>query len=414
MSTTRMPPVRIESTQPAGALANCPLCDSEISTAKLDEIHEKIREEEKREQKRLSEKFKKKLQIANQAKEKAEQQRIQLVQQSKEREAALRKQFQNESDKKVSGATKKLRESLRQESQKELQVARRAKQKAEEERDQAIQSTKNQEAAILKRVRKESDKKTQEDLSKMREVLTKDHDRELFKKHSEHIREKESLIKQTNLLKRKLEQKRPTELGEGAEIDVYDDLRNAFPRDDIRRIAKGEPGADISHEVIYKGQSCGTILYDSKNHQQWRSSFVEKLRKDQLVVKADHAILTTTVFPSREKELCILDDVVVVNPGRVTHMVRVLRDSMISVHRLGLSAGEKKEKTEKLYKFITSKAYGQLSKEASDLAEALLEVDVDEQKQHRKVWTKRGELTRRLQDTLEETGTQIGAIVEGI
>ena len=414
MSTQRIQPARIESTQPAGTLANCPLCDSEISTAKLDEIHEKIREEEERERKRLSEKFEKKLQIANQAREKAEQQKIKLVQQSKEREAALRKQLQNESDEKVSGATKKLRESLRKESQKELQAARQAKQMAERERDQAIQSTKDQEAAVLKRVRKESDKKMQEDLGKMRKVLTKEHDRELLKKNSEHIREKESLIKQATLLKRKLEQKRSNELGEGAEIDVYDNLRSAFPRDDIRRIAKGEPGADISHEVIYKGQSCGTILYDSKNHQQWRSSFVKKLRKDQLVVKADHAILTTTVFPTGEKELCVRDDVVVINPGRVTHMVGVLRDLMISVHRLGLSAGEKKEKTGKLYKFITSKAYGQLSKEASDLAEALLEVDVDEQKQHRTVWKKRGELTRRLQDTLEETGTQIGAIVEGI
>jgi len=62
------------------------------------------------------------------------------------------------------------------------------------------------------------------------------------------------------------------ELGEGAEADAYEALRDAFKRDDIARIKRGQPGADIRHRAMYKGDVCGTIMIDSKNRQGWLNS----------------------------------------------------------------------------------------------------------------------------------------------
>ena len=57
---------------------------------------------------------------------------------------------------------------------------------------------------------------------------------------------------------------------------MYDALREAFQGDNITRIKKGEPGADIRHEVMHKGEVCGTILYDSKNRQLWQNAHAQK------------------------------------------------------------------------------------------------------------------------------------------
>src|SRR5437016_5750645 len=77
-------------------------------------------------------------------------------------------------------------------------------------------------------------------------------------------RRREQLQKKVDALTRQLQQKRADELGDGAELDVYESLREVFPRDEITRIKKGQPGADIRHVVLQKGSACGTILIDSK------------------------------------------------------------------------------------------------------------------------------------------------------
>jgi len=87
-------------------------------------------------------------------------------------------------------------------------------------------------------------------------------------------------------------------------------LRGAFPDDLIHRVPKGQPGADIHQQVRYKGEVCGRIVFDSKNRQKWGYEFVTKLREDQVEAKADHAILSTTMFPSGKKELCIESGVI--------------------------------------------------------------------------------------------------------
>ena len=51
------------------------------------------------------------------------------------------------------------------------------------------------------------------------------------------------------------------EVGEGAELDLFDELRGAFPDDQIARV-KTRPGV-ILHDVRYKGKSSGKIVIDS-------------------------------------------------------------------------------------------------------------------------------------------------------
>ena len=74
-------------------------------------------------------------------------------------------------------------------------------------------------------------------------------------------------------MQRKLEGKSAHELGEGSEVDLFEQLRDAFEGDRIQRVAKGVNGADVIHEVVHNGKVCGKIIYDAKNRDAWQNEF---------------------------------------------------------------------------------------------------------------------------------------------
>ncbi len=258
-----------------------------------------------------------------------------------------------------------------------------------------------------------AEQQRQKELSEQRAVLEADRDQSVLKKQVEFTRERERWEKEVLELQHKLQKKTADEIGEGAEVDLFETLKQAFETDSISRVKKGQPGADIRHEIRHNGEICGTIIYDSKNRQGWQLTYATKLRQDQLEAQADHAILATTVFPSGKKELCIESDVIVVNPGRTIPIVHLLRRALISMHVRGLSLKARTEKTERLYAFINSSAYEQRFEQIGRLTNQTLDLDVEEKKAHDAVWKRRGTLMKRQSDLLRELDTEISAIVEG-
>ena len=250
-------------------------------------------------------------------------------------------------------------------------------------------------------------------LRKQREVLDKSKSDDLRRKDAEAFQQNQRMQKQVDSLKRQLEQKNSSQLGEGAEIDLYETLREHYERDRIRRVKKGEAGADIEHEVIHNNRACGSILYDSKNHRAWRDDFVEKLKTDQLAAKADHAILATSVFPAGEQQICVRGGVIIANPARVVHLVRIIRAQIVEAHRLRLGVGEKARKTEKLYEFINSGRCQQLMARYDAIVDGLSELDEREVDAHKRTWEKRGKLIRDAEKVHADFKAEIDRIIEG-
>ncbi len=166
--------------------------------------------------------------------------------------------------------------------------------------------------------------------------------------------------------------------------------------------------------MLYKGDSCGLIVIDSKNRRAWQNAFASKLNQDKVAAKAQHAILATTVFPAGKKELCTHEGVLVMSPARVVDVLQLLRPQMVQMHLKGLSMEERTDKMGRLYSYITSDACAQHFKEADKIADEILDLDVQEVKEHHKNWQTRGAKTRRLKTALREMSTEISAIVEGV
>ncbi len=287
--------------------------------------------------------------------------------------------------------------------------------KLQTERDGAVkkaQALEEQQLTLKKQLAAQADKKLQEELAKERQILERDREQREKKLKAEFTREHEKTKSKVAALERQLQKKTPNELGDGAEIDLFEELRSLFKADHFSRVPKGEQGADIHHEVYHKGQSCGKIVYDSKNRQNWQAAYASKLRADQTAAGAAHAILSTNCFPTGKKELCFVNDVIAVSPARVVHIVQLLRNSMVRMHILNLSLQERSGKMAELYKLISSEAFNQSFREADKLTQDILDLDVKEVKAHEDVWKKRGLFTKRLKNVLTEMQTEISAIVE--
>jgi hypothetical protein len=411
-------------------LEQCPLCGSELSQTKFREIRTKLRDQEQKKATELAaaklavtrdleEEFKKRSEqhrrdTEKKVREEAEQRMKQVTAEREQataklkaaeaREAETRKQAQLEIAKQKQAAEKKARAEADQQIK-----------KVTAERDEAATKLKAAEARtaeIRKQAHDEAAKHAQKELADQRQALEKDKNFALLKQQSDHNRDRDSLQKKVKILEHQLQKKTANELGDSGEIDVFEALRDAFQGDKITRIRKGQPGADILHEVLYKGKVCGRIVVDSKNRQAWHNTFVSKLRQDQVEAKAEHAILATTVFPAGKKEMCIESGVIVISPAHVTNIVQLLRHAMVMMHVQGLSMNERTSKMSQLYNLIISESYVAKFTEANRLTEDILELEIKEQAEHGRVWKNRGTLVKRMQNLLREVETEVAAVIE--
>lgn len=312
-------------------------------------------------------------------------------------QAAIREDERN----KLAAAEKDLRARL-------LKEVTAQQQKLLKER-QAIDAERAKIAKQLEAVKQQADKQRKKEIAEIRQILQKDRDVALLKKEADFARERDALQKKISDMSRRVK-KGGGEVAEGTELDLFEELRGAFPEDHIVR-TRGK-GGNIVHDVRYKGKSTGRILIDSTPRGAWQHSFVTKLRQEQTEAEADHALLATAVFPVGRRELFVDSGVIVVAPARVKAMVEVLRKALIAMHVAKLSDAERSDKLSRLFKFITSSGFKRKLAEASDLAVEALDIDVQEKRAHDNVWKKRGTVLTRIKHVLRELDTDVAAIVE--
>jgi hypothetical protein len=240
-----------------------------------------------------------------------------------------------------------------------------------------------------------------ERLDSQREILEKDKIAAVNAERAKNLEKQMKLEEQLQDVQRRLQKKPADEHGEGAELELFELLRAAFPDDRIRRVEKGAMGADIVHDVVENGKVCGKIVYDRKNRSDWKTKYATKLRDDQIAEKADHAILSTNKFPDGEQQFCVREHVILACPARVRWLAELVRERIIQMHELRVSNEARDEKTAELYAFINSEHCRQLLDSIETLVKKLEEIDVAEQNAHRRVWINRGE---RLKSVLKANG----------
>ena len=206
-----------------------------------------------------------------------------------------------------------------------------------------------------------------------------------------------SMQKQIEELKRRAEQGSQQLQGEVQELELEALLRAKFPRDTIEPVPKGEHGGDALQRVLGPlGQSCGTILWESKRTKNWSDGWLAKLRDDQRVAKAELAVLVTQALPPAVESFDWVEGVWVIHPRVVLPVALMLRQSLVELSMARQASEGQQTKMEMLYSYLTGPRF-RLRVQAIVEAFSNMKEDLDrEKKVLTKQWAKRDEQIERV------------------
>ena len=177
------------------------------------------------------------------------------------------------------------------------------------------------------------------------------------------IKQKDIMIEQMKTqvdeMKRKMEQGSSQLQGEAQELVLEDLLKDTHPCDTFEEIKKGENGADILQIVRNGlGQACGNILYESKSTKLFNEAWVNKLKDDMFLKKADFGVIVTKAMPKgvncfeqREENLWICSF------EHLKALTFVLRAALLRVHDVRIVQANQGEKSKMLYEYLMGKEF---------------------------------------------------------
>ncbi|MEM5867342.1 MAG: DUF2130 domain-containing protein [Candidatus Aenigmatarchaeota archaeon] len=259
--------------------------------------------------------------------------------------------------------------------------------------------------------------KIQKEKEKINEKISRKVERETSKYREQFLRlqkREASYLRRIEELKRRLEKATTEELGGISEEKLHEILITEFGRygDEIEKIPKRRGGADFIQKVIYNGKECGRILYENKNTVSWDGKWIDKIKQDKLVHKAQYAILVTNVFPKGAKYLTTIDGIQVVHSSVVVYVANMIREALIELEKQALSEVEKETKMAELYQYIISDEFRASIAAIFDSVKALDEIRQSEQRTHAGIWAKEEQETRNINLNLSKIMSKFKLIIE--
>ena len=328
----------------------------------------------------------------NQEKRKIEEEK-RLFEEQREREGEL---FQAELTKQL----KHEKSKIEKEALESVEEKMKALQEENEKRRAENKSLKEKEVALLKQEAELKEKQEDLNLQMEKQLLEKQkeiEDKARAKERESFELEKVKLLKQiednkklAEEMKRKAEQGSMQLQGEVQELALEDLLSRTYPFDIIEEVPKGVRGADAIQIVINSNQQkCGSIVYESKRTKNFVNDWIEKLKQDQSICKADIAVIVTETYPGDMDRFGEKNGVWICSFHEVKSLSFVLREMLIKTNSLKLSQENKGDKMELLYNYLTSNEFVQNIKRIVENYDSMINQLNSEKKAMHKIWAER-------------------------
>ena len=282
---------------------------------------------------------------------------------------------------------------------KELEKAQEHELKVREERRELEQQQKKLKLEIARKV--------DEEIVNMKKQLAEEYEM----KEQENLAKLTGMKKQIDELKRKAEVGSQQVKGEIGERKLEDILSDSFPNDSIERVPKGVKGADMLQKVNGKsGECCGTIIWESKNTQNWGTSWIGKLKENKADQKAEIAVLVSAVIPEDIDNFGLINDVWVTRRSFVTQLASALRFNLIELHNSRITMEGKEQKVEMLYDYVTKPQFKQRVETIVGAFMTMSNELIQERQAMERIWNKR---EKQIELMMKGTSGMIGDL-EGI
>lgn len=301
---------------------------------------------------------------------------------------------------KLKSETSKLEKSIRQKIDEEKLEQIEFLQKELNQKSEQLKEL-NRTKAEIERLKREKEEQAEKiSLEKEKEFTQKLYEE---KKKIKELVEAENILKIRELEKqleeqkeiakealRKAEQGSMQRQGEIQELELENILRETHRYDDIIEVKKGQQGADIIQLVKNEnGIECGKIYYESKRTKNFNENWLQKLRDDNLTVKADILVLVTETMPNGQDKFFYKDGVWICSLWEVKGLSIVLRHGLIQVHSISITQQGKETKMEMLYNYLTSQEFSGQFGAIIEGFKALQDNYSDEKIKMQKIWKER-------------------------
>lgn len=397
------------STKMKKAQLICPNCDSQLDVDELlisqfeDSIRKDLKAElDKRERdlKLKKEEFQKMSEALQQEREDinelvSEKVKAQLETREKAIKDAIRKEVNDEKVKQLEDLEEEL-------SRKSVQLVELNQTKAKMQR--LSREYEEREAKI----HLEKEKELTERLEQAKTTMQEQMQMESFLKIKKKENIIESLKKKLDDARQKASQGSMQRQGEAQELVIEEILRELHPHDTIEEIKKGVNGADCIQIVrTQSGIEAGRILYESKNTKSWSSSFVPKLKQDNLQSKADIMVIVTKTLPKDMKgKYGLIDNVWITTLDNLKDLSLLLRYGLLKTHAVMITQSNKKDKMSLLYDYLTSEEFRATFESILEGFKNLQDSHLDEQRKMQLLWKRRAKhLEQVLNSTIEFYGS---------
>jgi hypothetical protein len=356
---------------------------------------------------------------AEAAKKKAEIQQATLrLQEEKARLAEERQHFDTESAKKLEVEKAKLKSDLQKELYEQSGIELAALKDQLADKDKKLSEFRETELKLRKEKSdlEEARKGLELEVARRLDAEKKSVQEETEKKLTEQYRlkdaEKDKVIddlkRQAEEFKRRADQGSQQLQGEVAELSLEETLRTSFPSDSIEEVPKGIRGADVIHRVCNRfGQPCGTLIWESKRTKAWSDGWVDKLKEDQREVKAEIAILVSSILPKGVTGFSQVNGVWVCEHSLSICLAQALRAGLVEIASARQAVTGKGEKMEMLYEYLSGQEFRQ---QIEGIVEAFTTMrrDLDQEKRAiEKIWAKR---EKQIERVIKNMGRMYGSM----
>jgi len=232
------------------------------------------------------------------------------------------------------------------------------------------------------------------------------------KEQLKHTVEMSRLQSKVDGLNRQLEKKSGEQFGEEGELDLYAELVREFPSDDIERIGRGVKGADILHTVMDGEKVAGCIVYESKNVSTWLNTFIAQAKKYHTQYETPYVMVVSRVFPKKQRGMCVVDEVPVVEPRLATTLASVMREGILEIAKLRLTKVGADDKARELFAFVVGNEFQTRFRGMADAVEGLQNIQKSERTWHENQWSKQSRLHAQIEGRHREVNSRIQLIVK--
>lgn len=369
----------------------CPECGHEfdISDVLYDQVEDELKKQFDTQLKQERDKFRaetEKLRLQSEQLEKAREEQSETV------EKAVRDRLQLEKR----ALTEKLTASIRDEQldqvkalQEELQTKSeqvRKLHKAEAD----IERLKREKAEVESKAEVAMERKLNQSLTEERQKIRQSEEEKSEKKIAEREQLIHQLKEQMEIMKRKAEQGSMQIQGEVQELIIEEWLSANYPLDAIEEIKKGVRGADCIQTINTRSATnCGKIYYESKRTKAFHPAWIEKFKIDIREKGANIGVLVTENLPVDMSRMGFREGIWICTFPEFKGLSNVLRESIISVHRVVSQQENRGDKMSLVYDFLTSNEF-RLQVEAIVEGFTQMKIDLDSEKRAMaSIWKKR-------------------------